>query len=108
VARAGCDIIITGSVKKVAAKYGPKAQTFTILEVGHVAQNILLQVVALNLAAVPIGAFDVDKVKRLCGLPSELELFYIISIGHPASTVLMSKEMGRADLLKQKLLTADN
>ncbi len=97
VAQAGCDIIITGSVKEVAARYGQKAHTFILLEAGHIAQNILLQAVTLDLGAVPIGAFDMNPVRRLCRLSSELEPFYIISVGYPASAPLKENEQKETD-----------
>ena len=83
VAQAGCDIIIAGSVRKVAAKYGSRARRYVLLEAGHIAQNILLQAVSMNLVAVPIGAFDVKGVSRICRLGKELEPFYIICVGYP-------------------------
>jgi protease I len=92
VAQAGCSIIITGSINDVAARYGQKARTYIILEAGHIAQNILLQAVTLELGAVPIGAFDTNPVRRLCHLTSELEPFYIISVGHPAEELLKENE----------------
>lgn len=83
VARAPCDIIIAGSVRKVSAKYGGKARRYALLEAGHIAQNILLQAAAMELAAVPIGAFDIRAVARTCRLGKELEPFYIICAGYP-------------------------
>ena len=85
VAQASCDIIIAGSVKKLAAKYHSKARRYMLMEAGHIAQNILLQTTSLGLAAVPIGAFDVNKVRKICGLPMTLEPLYIIPIGYPAT-----------------------
>ncbi len=83
-AKAACDILITGSVKKVAAKYGPRARQYMLLEAGHIAQNIHLQAVSLGLGSVPIGAFDGKKVERICRLPAEEEAIYLIAVGYPA------------------------
>ena len=88
VAQAACDIIIAGSVKDVAARYGKKARTYTILEAGHIAQNVLLQAVTLDLAAVPVGAFNMGPVKRLCRMTTDLEPFYIIPVGYPTTPKL--------------------
>ncbi|MCX8128459.1 MAG: nitroreductase family protein, partial [Synergistetes bacterium] len=49
-------------------------------EVGHSAQNILLQAAALDLGAVPVGAFDDERLKELLKLSVEQPL-YIIAIG---------------------------
>jgi len=84
VAEAACDIIVTGSVRKLADKYADKARRFMLMEAGHIAQNILLQSVSLDLACVPVGAFDINRVRKLCRLPMTLEPIYIICVGHPA------------------------
>ena len=84
VAGAGCDIVIAGSVKTLARKYGKKARRYMLLEAGHIAQNIHLQAVSLGLASVPIGAFDISKVRKVCRLPKAFEPLYIISVGYPA------------------------
>lgn len=90
VADAACDVIIVGSVKKLAAKYGNKARRFMLLEAGHIAQNINLQAVSLELASVPIGAFDIRGVGRLCRIPTNHEPLYIISVGYPADKITLN------------------
>ncbi len=85
VAQAACDIIIAGSVEKLAARYAAKAEKFMLLEAGHIAQNIHLQAVSLGLASVPIGAFDVSQVHVICNLPMALEPLYIICVGYPTT-----------------------
>ncbi len=82
---AACDIIVAGSVRKLAGQFREKARTYMLLEAGHVAQNILLQAVCLELGAVPIGGFDTKGVTRICNLPRGAEPIYIISVGHPAA-----------------------
>ncbi len=94
VAQAGCDCVIAGSVRKVAAKYGSQARRYILLEAGHVAQNILLQATALDLAAVPIGGFDIKAVGRVCRLDNQAEPLYIIAVGYPAGAVAV--KLGRA------------
>lgn len=101
VAQAACDIIITGSVKKVAARYGQMGRTYTILEAGHIAQNILLQAVALDLGAVPIGAFEPSPVRRLCRLTTGVEPFYIISVGHPAGAPVIENEQKESQKMSE-------
>ena len=95
VAEAGCDIIITGSVKKLAARYGNKAKRYMLLEAGHIAQNIQLQAVSLGLASVPIGAFKIRDVSKACRLPTNLEPIYIICVGYPAGQTTIEKEEER-------------
>jgi nitroreductase len=44
--------------------------------------NVLLQALALNLGAVPIGAFEDDKVKQGLLLSNQQPL-YLIPVRHP-------------------------
>jgi SagB-type dehydrogenase family enzyme len=83
VASAGCDIIIAGSARELAAKYRNKARDFALLEAGHIAQNILLQVTAMDLGAVPVGAFNTKHIRRICQFSPNMEPFYIIPVGQP-------------------------
>ncbi len=86
---APCDIIIAGDVNKLRPKYAHKARRFAMLEAGHIAQNILLEAVSLQLAAVPIGAFETKNVAAVCNLPAALEPFYIICVGYPPQSPLV-------------------
>lgn len=84
VGNAPCKIIIAGSARKLAAKYQTNARKYLLLEAGHVAQNTLLQAVALDLAAVPIGSFNLETARQLCKMPRNMEPIYIIPVGHLA------------------------
>jgi nitroreductase len=53
------------------------------MEVGHCAQNIHLESIAMGLVSVPIGAFQDDAVKEVMKLPTPLVPLYIIPIGYP-------------------------
>ena len=101
VANAGCDIIIAGSERKLAYKYGNKAGRYMLLEAGHIAQNIQLQAVSLELASVTIGAFGIMDVVRICQLPANLEPLYIICVGYPAGR--MTIETGKEEKEAQKV-----
>lgn len=50
------------------------------MEAGHVAQNIYLETVSLNLGTVSIGAFDDKQMKNTLNLKEE-EPLYILPIG---------------------------
>jgi SagB-type dehydrogenase family enzyme len=75
------DIVITAVYERVTRKYGERGVTYTHLEAGHAAQNICLQVVALNLGTVTIGAFEDDGVKKVLELPTDEEPLYIMPVG---------------------------
>jgi protease I len=89
IAAAPCDIIIAGAIKKLAPKFSNKSRRFMMIEAGHVAQNILLQAVSLNLVAVPLGGYETPNVAAACNLPEGLEPVYIVAVGYPAQSQLV-------------------
>jgi len=84
VASAGCNIIVAGDVRKLTDRFKDDARKYLRLEAGHIAQNILLQAVCLDLGAVPVGGFDTSQVRKVCRLRRTLEPLYIICVGYPA------------------------
>ncbi len=76
--------VISAVYERTASKYGSRAERYVKLEAGHAAQNLLLQAVALNLGAVPIGAFDDEAVASALHLPAGEEPLYLIPVGYPA------------------------
>ena len=76
------DIIIAGNFAITQAKYGARAFRYVCVEIGHVAENIHLQAVALGLSSVPIGAFWDDVIKKNLKLPDNQDPLYIIPIGY--------------------------
>jgi SagB-type dehydrogenase family enzyme len=83
VAAAAAVIVVAAVYRRSAGKYGARAERYAVLEAGHAAQNILLEAVALGLAAVPVGAFDDAAVKRALALPQEHEPLYLLAVGRP-------------------------
>ena len=78
------NIVICADFSKIQRRYGPeRGIRYSLIEVGHCAQNIHLQAVALGLGSVPIGAFQDEKVKKLLELPENLDPLYILPIGYP-------------------------
>ena len=59
-----------------------KAGAFVQIEVGHAAQNILLQAAALELAAVPVGSLDPSRAANTLALPTDQTVLYLIPVGH--------------------------
>ena len=78
-------IVVTGSAAKVAERFRQEARTYTLLEAGHVTQNILLQAVCLDLGAVPIGGLDKRLVSESCRLARGHDPLYVVAIGYAAS-----------------------
>lgn len=81
IADAGCVMIITAVYERTTWRYGERGIMYVHMEAGHVAQNIHLQAVALDLGSVPIGAFHEDKIAEILGIEEEKPL-YIIPVGY--------------------------
>jgi SagB-type dehydrogenase family enzyme len=76
-------IVVAGVVERTAVKYGKRALRYVHMEVGAVIENVCLQVAALGLATVFVGAFDDGRVKRLLDLPADASPFALLPIGRP-------------------------
>ncbi|MFX0136658.1 MAG: SagB/ThcOx family dehydrogenase [Candidatus Hodarchaeota archaeon] len=83
IAEAYMNIIICAIFSRTTWRYGQRGVRYVFIEVGHCAQNIHLEAVALGLASVPIGAYEDDEVRRVLNLPKKTEPLYIIPIGYP-------------------------
>ncbi len=83
VRQAPLDFVITAVYARTSGKYGERAERYVHMEVGHVAENILLQAVALGLGAVPVGALREQAISDLLDLPSGETPLYIVPVGHP-------------------------
>ena len=71
--------------QRTSQRYGGRTERYVLMEVGHAAQNLLLQCVTFGLGAVPVGAFDDEEVSQLLGLPPEVTPWYLIAVGQPIS-----------------------
>lgn len=80
---APCVILIAAVYERVTQKYPDIGRMCVDFEVGHCAQNILLQVVSLGLAAVPVAAFTPKRVLEIVKLPEPQVPLYLIPIGRP-------------------------
>ena len=77
------DLVVTAVYARVTEKYGQRGERYTLLEAGHAAQNICLQLTALGLGGVTIGAFDDGQVANVMGLSGNQTPLYIIPAGRP-------------------------
>lgn len=82
VRNAAAVFVIAGVYSRTTQKYGDRGRMYVHIEVGHSGQNICLQAMALNLGAVPVGAFDDNRVKELLGMEEDESPLYIIPVGH--------------------------
>jgi len=84
VRNAPLDIVITAALQRTKERFGVRAERFATLEAGHVAQNILLQAVALGLGSVPVGGFEDQTLANILKLAAGETPLYIIPVGRPA------------------------
>jgi len=78
-------VAVTGVFWRSRFKYGLRGYRFTLLEAGHVGQNLLLAAAALDLAALPVGGFYDRRVERLLGVDGVNEsALYLFAVGRPA------------------------
>ncbi|MDY6934432.1 MAG: SagB/ThcOx family dehydrogenase [Spirochaetota bacterium] len=81
--RGAVNIVISAVNERTTAKYRMRGTRYIYIEVGHVAQNIYLQSVSLNLGTVIIGAFDDNEVKKVLSMGRNENPMCIMPIGRP-------------------------
>ncbi|MFQ6108499.1 MAG: SagB/ThcOx family dehydrogenase [Candidatus Aminicenantales bacterium] len=80
--QASLNVIICADFERTCQHYGRRGERYVYIEIGHCAQNIHLEAVALGLASVPVGAFYDEEVKRILNLPQNIDPVYIIPVGY--------------------------
>lgn len=66
-------------------RYGQRAYRYIYLDAGHIAENLALAAVALDLGTCQIGALFDDEVNRILGIDGESEsVVYMSVVGKPA------------------------
>ena len=83
VADAAASIILSAVYDRTTTPYGDRGQMYVHMDVGHAAQNVLLQATALGLGSVPVGAFRTRTVAALLGLTEGELPLYILPVGRP-------------------------
>jgi SagB-type dehydrogenase family enzyme len=78
-------IVIAAVYERTARKYKQRAERYLHMEVGHAAQNVHLQAVALDLGTVVVGAFDDAEVKRVLTLAVNEQPLCLMPVGKPRS-----------------------
>jgi SagB-type dehydrogenase family enzyme len=76
-------IVIAAVYERTARKYKHRAERYVHLEVGHAAQNVHLQAVALDLGTVVVGAFDDAQVKQVLPLAANEQPLCLMPVGKP-------------------------
>ncbi|ADE15002.1 nitroreductase [Nitrosococcus halophilus Nc 4] len=77
----GALLVFSGVEQRTARKYGQRGARYMHIEVGHAAQNVLLQAISLGLGAVVIGAFEDKEVARILEMPPNEQALYLLPVG---------------------------
>jgi SagB-type dehydrogenase family enzyme len=75
------NIVICAIYHRTSHRYGTRGERYVHMEVGHVGENIHLQVVALGLATVEVGAFRDEEVRKVLGVEDQIRPLYIMPVG---------------------------
>ncbi len=67
--------------ERTTGKYGQRGIRYVHMELGHAAQNVCLQAIALGLNTAVIGAFRDTEVKMIAKLPADEQPLYFVPIG---------------------------
>jgi len=81
ISEGGITIAITADFSRTTSSFGERGERYVYLEAGHCAQNIYLQVTALNMGSVVVGSFNDQEVQKALSLPENHKPIYIIPIG---------------------------
>jgi SagB-type dehydrogenase family enzyme len=84
ITQAAAVFVIAAVYERTSRKYGAaRTPRYVHMEVGHAAQNLLLEAVALGLGGVPMGAFEDEALQKVLALPEDHHPLYLIPVGHP-------------------------
>lgn len=81
VQNAPATIAFAAVYERTTMKYRERGNRYVHFEIGHAAQNVFLQAVALDLGTVPVGAFLDEEVKRVLNLKDDEEPLYLMPVG---------------------------
>lgn len=75
-------LLITSVPERTMSKYGERGYRFILIEVGHLAQNVILVSEALGMSSVCMGGFYEDSLAEMIGCDRRFELVqYVILLG---------------------------
>ena len=81
VAEGAAVFVFTAVEQRTTRKYGRRGVRYVHIEVGHAAQNLVLQATVLGLGGVTVGAFDDGAVARVLELPDGEVPLYLVPVG---------------------------
>ena len=84
VAKAPISLVFSAVYERTTGRYQERGIRYVHLDVGIAAENVHLQVEALGLGSVAVGAFDDAAVASVVNLPESEKPLYIIPVGYPS------------------------
>jgi SagB-type dehydrogenase family enzyme len=82
VGRANLTLVLTAIFQRERWKYGPRAYRYTLLDAGHIGQNVYLVARSMDLGACAVGAFFDDDINQLLGIDGVNEaVIYLVVVG---------------------------
>ena len=75
-------IFYSGIFERTTERYNERGLRYVWIDLGHSAENLLLQTEALGLGACVIGSFYDDQATALMMLPEGETPMYIVTVGH--------------------------
>ncbi len=83
--KAPISLFYSAVFSRTTKKYKSRGrERYVCMDLGHSAENVCLQVVAMGLGTCTVGAFEDRMVNNVMMLPDEEEPLYIMPIGYPA------------------------
>lgn len=74
-------IIFTSVIARSEVKYGLRSYPYSLIEAGHMGQNILLAATEIGIGSCPVSGFLDDSIKNILDLTVDEIPIYSISIG---------------------------
>lgn len=86
VLKASVIILISAVTDRTMKKYGDRGYRYLLIEAGHIAQNLNLAAVGLDLQSLNLGGFFDDEIGALCEFQSNKQItLYAIAVGKGVS-----------------------
>jgi SagB-type dehydrogenase family enzyme len=83
IAQAPCTFAFAANATRTTQVYKKRGWNYVCMDLGHAAQNLLLQATALGLVGTPVGALDEAALNAILKLPADQQLLYLVPIGYP-------------------------
>ncbi|MBQ04176.1 nitroreductase [Candidatus Bathyarchaeota archaeon] len=74
---------LKGDPTLIIAICGKISEPMNLLDIGMASENIMLEAVELGLGSCAIVSYSEGPVKQFLGVPDDLELILVLSIGYP-------------------------